>query len=208
MMFVQPGKMMVYPKVMEGLSEGLVNSDDLSSDEGHNGFMPNYSGIVPSNIADMWSYQMGGETGYDAKGEQDYMRMSTPQMDSMNGLSNPVNLGESLLNPYAKQLYEQFVGETLGMGLPVENEDGIVNGETYRGTDDTGDVLDQPSEGDKGFLNNRYGNIARMFPPGALLANYESGNMDEATIIRLLTGMGYRNVSEQHRNMLKGEAAE
>jgi hypothetical protein len=208
MMFVKPGKMMVYPKVMEGLSEGLVGTDDLSGDDGHNGFMPNYSGIVPSSIADMWSYQVGGETGYDAKGDQEYLRMSTPQMDSMNGLSNPQNLAESLLSPLIKAPLEQLMGETIGMGLPVENEDGIVNGETYRGTDGVGDVLDKPGEDDKGFLNNRYGNLARMFPPGALLANYESGNLDEEALVRLLTGMGYRDVSEQHRNMIKSGAAD
>jgi hypothetical protein len=47
-----------------------------------------------------------------------------------------------------------------------------------------------------------------MFPPGALLANYESGNLDEEALVRLLTGMGYRDVSEQHRNMIKSGAAD
>lgn len=197
MMFVKPGKMMAYPKAMEGLSEGLVNSDDLSADDGHNGFMPNYMGIVPSTIADMWSYQVGGETGYDAQGDQSYLRMSTPQMDSLNGLSNPVNLAESLMNPLAKAAWEQGTGETLSMGLPIANEDGIVDGKQVDN--------DNPSPDDKGFLNNRTAHLLSMIPPGAILSNYERGDLDSDALIRLLTGMGYREVSEQHRNMLKGQ---
>jgi hypothetical protein len=190
MMFAKPGKMMVYPKVMEGISESLVSSDDLSPEGEHNGFMPNYRGIVPSSIADMWSYQVAGDTGYDAEGQQNYFRMSTPQMDAMNNASNPVNAAESLLNPMFKFLPEQLKGETLGMGLPIEN--------------DSDKVMEENGQ----VIPNRLAHPMNMFPLGSMITNMDRGDMDQDAWIRLLTGMGYREVSEQHRNMLKAEGAD
>jgi len=201
MLFVKPGKMMAYPKAMEGMSEGLVSSDDLSPGEEHNGFMPNYYGIAPSNVTSLWEYQVSGEAGPDAKGDQLYAAMSTPQMDSLNFLSSPQDGLYSLLNPLLKVPYEQALGETRGnMRLPVANEDGIVNGEQVDN--------DNPGEADKGFINNRYGHLLRTVPPGQMLANFESGKFDEVDLARILSGSRLADVSEQYRNFLKSEGLE
>ncbi len=183
MMFVKPGKMMVYPKVMEGVSESLVASDDLSPGVDHNGFMPNYYGIVPSSIAEMWAYQVSGETGPDAEGTQGYFRMQTPQMDSMGVLSHPEETAQGLLNPMLKGLIEQIKGETLGMGLPVANADDTVEEEDGR------------------LINNRWSHLLNMFPPGAVATKMDRGDMDSDALIRLLTGMGYNEVSDEYRRM-------
>lgn len=103
MMFLKPGKMMVYPKAMTAASEYATGTDDLSGAD--QSFMPNYTGYVPSFVQDLWGYQVG---------ENEFARIATPQMDAMRGLSGPTGLAYDLLNPLAKVPLEQLEGHTMG----------------------------------------------------------------------------------------------
>jgi hypothetical protein len=193
MLFVKPGKMMAYPKAMEGMSEGLVSSDDLSPGEEHNGFMPNFYGVAPVNVTDMWAYQVSGEAGPDAHGDQRYLRMSTPQMDSLNGASDPQGLATSLFNPLFKVPIEQLQGETMSsMHLPVENKGDSVEGQ----------------EGDKGWFDGRIAHLLRQFPQTQVLANYESGKFEDDDFLRLISGMSVTDVDDPYRNFLKSQGYE
>lgn len=127
MLFTKPGKIAAYPKIMNTVSNS-VSTHDIGGDD--NGLAPNYEGIVPSWIQDLWAYQIpsiGEEGEQDAfgQGNETYFNLATPQMDSYKALTHPGNTAYGLLNPFAKvvdqQGAEQLSGNSIGDLLGANN---------------------------------------------------------------------------------------
>jgi hypothetical protein len=101
LLFTKPGKVMVYPKVMNTISNS-VSTGDISQDP--NGFAPDYEGIVPGWIQNLWAYQIADRGEEDEYGQrtESYANLSTPQFDSYRALTNPGNMAYGLLSPAGK----------------------------------------------------------------------------------------------------------
>lgn len=112
MLFTKPGKVMAYPKVMNTISN-TVSTRDVGEDD--NGFAPNYEGIVPAWMQDMWAYQITDHE--DEKATDTYFNLNTPQFDSYKTLTNPGNTAYGLLNPAFKapdQILNGITGHSIG----------------------------------------------------------------------------------------------
>lgn len=123
MLFTKPGKAMAYPKVMNAVSQGVSSNDLTEADP--NGFMPNYEGIVPEWMRDMWAYKIDEEDNA-AQGQGTYFKLTTPQMDIYSQMGNPVGTASMLTNPLIKTPYEQLAGESFpggNMDLKIEGGD-------------------------------------------------------------------------------------
>jgi murein DD-endopeptidase MepM/ murein hydrolase activator NlpD len=118
MLFTKPGKVMAYPKIMNSASMG-VSSQDLT-EEDPNGFMPNYEGIVPEWMKDMWAYKIDEDSASES-----YFNMATPQMDIYKQVGDPLGTASMLANPLAKVPYEQITGESFpGGNMDLEYDTG------------------------------------------------------------------------------------
>lgn len=123
MMFMKPGKFLVYPKAMNSISDSISTSDMVDN----NGLAPNYEGIVPGWMQDMWAYKIaegaGAAGGGMDQGTGDtYFNMATPQMDSFKSVIDPGGSFMQFLNPMVKVPLEQLQGQSLGnMRLPVQS---------------------------------------------------------------------------------------
>lgn len=116
MLFTQPGKVMLYPKGMTGLSYATGGSDPLSDD---NGFVPNYEDVTPDWIQKMFAYPIGR----DEEGAMDYMNIATPQMDVFKMMQSPGSTIASMLTPYAKVPIEQYMGHGMDPDFNFKFED-------------------------------------------------------------------------------------
>lgn len=144
-LFMTPGKMAVMPKAFDAASNlgidpvGIFNDDPvLSTQDVHedkNGNLPNYRGIAPSWVRDLFAYQMAPAPD-DEYGN--YFRMSTPQIDGLNALasfaprdsSSPMaafgdSAGYPLLNPLLKGAIELGQNQSMDPDFPFP----IVGGE-------------------------------------------------------------------------------
>lgn len=170
MLFTKPGKVMAYPKIMNALSTQDVARDD-------NGFAPNYEGIVPGWMQDMWAYKI-------AEGEDEdetFLNVATPQFDVYKNIASPGSTAYSLLNPYAKVIAEQ------GAGWLGSNEKG---NQTLAGlmrnfdmTDNTDMSIPLDTNDDREW-GSRMSQVMRQFPQGNLLQKMglPKGKLNEASV--------------------------
>jgi murein DD-endopeptidase MepM/ murein hydrolase activator NlpD len=83
--------------------------------------MPNYEGIVPEWMREMWGYKIDEEGNSET-----YFNMATPQMDIYKQMGNPTGTASVLTNPLIKVPYEQVSGESFpggNMDLEIEGKD-------------------------------------------------------------------------------------
>jgi hypothetical protein len=169
MLFTKPGKMTAYSKVANATSNYLTSQD---VDDDPNGFLPNYSGIVPGFIQDLMGYQVAGDT---QTGTGDYLNVQTPQMDSLKSLFNPGTTAYSMFNPYLKAAIEQPAGHTFG--------------------DQFGSYSLDFHDKDKGNLN-RMNALLNSFPGGKFgsQATVKGNSLNRGELLSFLTGGGdYEN---------------
>lgn len=121
-LFATPGKMMAIPKAMDAISglgidpvagvdaifgteltdDPVFSTQDVHEDK--NGFLPNYGGIVPAWVRDLWAYQLN-PTADDEYGN--FIRIQTPQFDGLNAMAHPLeSAAMPLMNPFAKMVTE------------------------------------------------------------------------------------------------------
>jgi hypothetical protein len=111
MLFLKPGKMSVYPKVMSSV-ESTISTDDIGG--GRDSFAPNYTGIVPDFIQDMWVYKI---RSYGDEAEKEtYLNVNVPQMDALKSINNPIGTAHGLLNPALKIPLDRISGEAAEYG--------------------------------------------------------------------------------------------
>ncbi len=130
MLFTKPGKIMTYPKIMNTISN-TVSTGDIGDDP--NGYAPNYEGIVPAWIQDLWAYQIAEYGDDDAFHQQNesYFNLATPQFDSYKTLTNPGNTAYGLLSPIAKvpdQITNMATGHSASEAVgeePMYTGDGV-----------------------------------------------------------------------------------
>lgn len=170
MFFMKPGKMLAAPKALTGIS-GLLSSQDVYDDE--NGFLPNYQGMAPAFVADLFAYQTNeieNEPGYN-----NYFRLPLPQMDFLAFANEPQGSVVSMLNPLFKIPADMGLSsqgmqtgnfQMFGGGDPGETSFGVLQDSEYRQSRDIG-----PTEG---FL--RY--LAK-YTPGTDLIGKHMANNDE-----------------------------
>lgn len=101
-MFLTPGRVTSPVKTLDA-SAGVLSSSDVFEDK--NGHLPDYHGIAPAWVRDLWSYQISGMPGADDP-YATYLRMATPQMDALTAVYQPTDGFMSLLNPAIKTAYE------------------------------------------------------------------------------------------------------
>lgn len=113
-LFLTPGKMTALPKAMDALSglgfnpEGAFTDDPLfSTQDVHddmNGFLPDYQGIAPAWVRDLFAYQMNPAPDDEYA---NYFRVQTPMIDGLNAMLNPTEQAiVPLLNPAIKMPIE------------------------------------------------------------------------------------------------------
>jgi hypothetical protein len=151
-LFTNPGKMSLYPKVANALSNQL-SSDDFVDDK--NGFAPNFTGMAPAWVTNILGYQMS-EPNED--GEFTAGRLATPQMDALSAVFNPLGAGYTLSNPFVKTAVEQASGRTFG-------------GDAIAGAQGFNMDLNDPRYEDAEFdeSDTRWKHFARMTPQGNFL---------------------------------------
>lgn len=144
MLFMKPGKMMAAPKAMTGIS-GLLSNQDVYSDE--NGFLPNYEGMAPAWVSDLFAYQTNeieNEPGYN-----NYFRLPLPQMDYLAFMHEPQGAAVSMLNPMIKAPVDMAMSSTgrqlgnlqmFGGADPGEIAYGALQDSEYRRARDIGPV--------------------------------------------------------------------
>lgn len=146
MLFLKPGKMMAAPKAMTGI-QGLLSNQDINEDT--NGFAPDYSGMVPAFVSDLWAYQIdeiGSEPGY-----ANYFRFPLPQMDFFSMLAEPQGVAGSMLNPLIKAPIDMGLSAAgvdkqldnfgiFGGGDPSEAAYGVFQDSQYNETRGIGDI--------------------------------------------------------------------
>lgn len=113
-LFLTPGKMTALPKVMNAMSN--LSTGDIREDD--NGFLPNYEGIAPAWVRDLFSYQMGDVDPEDEYA--DYLRIATPQIDGLNAIFNPLQQARTLMNPLAKAGLELGGNQNLDPNMPFQ----------------------------------------------------------------------------------------
>jgi hypothetical protein len=200
-MFMTPGKITAIPKAMNTLSGlgfnpvGMFNDDPVFSTqdvhEDTNGFLPNYSGIAPAFVQDLWAYQMGPSVDDEYA---NYMRIATPQMDGLNAMFNPPNAAQTLLNPLLKMPAE------LAMNHPIGQPDNQIVGGDYNQMNGVNPVESLINYGarnlspDLGFLSklSMHGDL----PNGLNMADDHGyrdskGYSKAADIASFLTGLGF-----------------
>lgn len=115
MLFLKPGKISAYPKVMAATESSTISTDDIGGDKAT--FAPNYTGIVPDFIQDMWAYKIrsyGNESEQNAK--ETYLNVNVPQMDALKSINNPLGTARGLLNPALKIPLDRATGSAQEYG--------------------------------------------------------------------------------------------
>lgn len=147
-MFMTPGKMMAPVKVQnwaEGMGfdpAGLWTDDPVMSTqdvkEDKNGLLPDYQGIAPGFVRDLFAYQM--QPAADDEYAH-YFRFQTPQIDGLNFVTSLVAAagedslmdahgasgGNTLLNPVIKSILELGRNRNLDPDQPYEIYGGEYN---------------------------------------------------------------------------------
>lgn len=120
-LFMTPGKMAVAPKAMDTLSglgfdplnmfnEGpVLDTQDVYEDK--NGHLPNYSGIAPAWIRDLFAYQMQPAADDEYA---NFFRLSLPQFDGLQGL---LSIEDGLGGSTAGTLLSPFIKAPLELGM-------------------------------------------------------------------------------------------
>jgi hypothetical protein len=179
MLFTKPGKVMAYPKVMNAL-QNQASGAEVGDDE--NGFMPNYEGVVPDWIQEMWGYKIQEEN--DAEHSETYFNMATPQMDIYKGLSHPGQQLSTLTNPLIKVPYEQS-----RVGTKVFDQEG----DALPGND-----MNFPLDsGEK-----RIDELMRQLPTTSMANKEWRGRGSKQTRLSFLSGLGFYENNDDRR---KGE---
>lgn len=201
--FMTPGKMLVAPKAMDMLSglgvdpinvfnEGPVfDTQDVYEDK--NGYLPNYSGIAPAWIRDLFAYQMQPAADDEYA---NFFRVSLPQYDGLQGIlsilegdimDSPVN---TLMNPFIKAPLE------LGMNksLDPDNNFPIVGGEYNEnmGISDgeaVGVYLARQANPWSSFLAKLSKN--GKLPDGLNISDVETGRDATRDVASFFSGMGF-----------------
>lgn len=132
-LFMTPGKMTVLPKTMDYLSgmgidpsqtmpwnwnddDPVLSTQDVYEDK--NGFLPDYRGIAPAWVRDLFAYEMNPTEDDEYA---NYFRVQTPMIDGLNALTDMVDhpldprqwdTARGLLNPLLKA----------GMELPFNQQ--------------------------------------------------------------------------------------
>lgn len=102
-LFMTPGKMAALPKALDTMSGlgfdplNMFNDDPVFSTsdvlEDKNGHLPDYQGIAPAWVRDLFAYQM-----QPAEDDEyaNYLRISTPQVDGLQGITDFIDSGITL----------------------------------------------------------------------------------------------------------------
>lgn len=117
MIFTQPGKAMIYPKMMQNLSYATGGTDPELD---QNGFFPNYEDVTPDWMQDLMTYPIGE----DESGAMTYMNVATPQFDIYKMMKEPWSSTLGMLTPFAKVPYEQLSGETMDPDFKMDVKTG------------------------------------------------------------------------------------
>lgn len=147
-LFMTPGKMTAVPKAMDMMSglgvdpmnilpggDPVLSTQDVYEDK--NGLLPDYSGIAPGWVRDLFAYQMQpAEDDEYAK----YFRVQTPQIDGLNAMhslypgdnNTPLDwfgdtAGFPLLNPAIKMPLELGRNKGIDPDFPYEIYGGDYN---------------------------------------------------------------------------------
>lgn len=188
MLFTKPGKMMVYPKVMNGLTTQDIALDD-------NGYAPTYSDMVPGWVQDLWAYKIAEG---DDEEDSTYGRVATPQMDALQSIVAPGSAGYSLLNPLFKVPIEQAQGF-------VTSDEKKYNLKNLFGAADmtNNDNMNIPlNTNEPGEGKNRIAHLLRSTPQGSYASKFMSlydgddGKPSRNNNITFWTGMGAYDVDD------------
>lgn len=201
-LFLTPGKMAVAPKAMDTMSglgfdplnafnEGPVfDTQDVYEDK--NGHLPNYSGIAPAWIRDLFAYQMQPAADDEYA---NFFRLSLPQFDGLQGLLSFASgdirdsTASTLLNPFIKAPLE------LGMNQRLDPDS---NFEIYGG-----EFNEQMGISDREAIGAYIGQqanpltsfLAKLSKNGKLpvgnISNGESGRDATRDVASYLTGLGF-----------------
>jgi hypothetical protein len=165
-LFMTPGKMAALPKTLNAYSnlgfdpvnaiqelsdkvlgtefndDPIFNTQDILEDK--NGTLPNYTGIAPKWVRDLFAYQLQPAADDEYA---NYMRISTPQVDGLTGITSFIQdwseegvggLGDtpaySLLSPFIKAPVELLRNKSLQPESPYEIRGGDYN--EYKGIND------------------------------------------------------------------------
>jgi hypothetical protein len=158
-----------------------VSTGDIAQDP--NGFAPDYEGIVPGWVQDLWAYQVGeyGEKDKYGEGTQSWGYINTPQMDSYKALAHPGSTGYGLLNPLLKVPDQGFNALTGHSAAELAGQ------KPYVDNDPTG------------LLSA----LMKNTPQGNWLQKLGNDNLDPESNFSFFTGLGAQRVDEARRD---GEA--
>lgn len=201
--FMTPGKMLVAPKAMDAMSglgldpmnifnEGpVLDTQDVYEDK--NGYLPNYSGIAPAWIRDLFAYQMQPAADDEYA---NFFRVSLPQYDGLQGIlsilegdimDSPVN---TLMNPFIKAPLELGMNKSLDPdnNFPIVggkyNEDmGISDGEAV------GAYLARQANPWSSFFAKLSKN--GKLPDGLNISDVETGRDATRDVASFFSGMGF-----------------
>jgi len=172
-MFMRPGKMMVYPKVMNAMSNQL-SSQDFTEDP--NGFAPNFTGIAPQWMMQLMAYQMATD---NEQGQTTSLRIATPGLEGLTAVTNIPAAGYALANPFAKLIGEQALGHT-------------VSDEPWAGSSEFNIELDSKEERIKHLMRNVGGSWGSF---AAKTIGQNRGGFDNELsrndYLQQLTGLGF-----------------
>lgn len=210
MLFTKPGKVMAYPKVMNA-AQNTLTTNDIAGDD--NGFAPNYEGIVPGWIQDLWSYQIAGDP---EEGDQTWFNVNTPQMDIYKNITSPGSSAYGLLNPFIKQPIEQLQGNF------ADEESGQTLAGLFRKADfptdrDENGIPDSSmniplNTNDEEELSGRLASLMRTTPQGNFLQKLGlvEGETDQGSfedVFAFLSGLGiYENNDDRRQGELMNRA--
>lgn len=201
-LFMTPGKMVALPKALDTISGlgidplNVFNDDPIMSTsdvlEDKNGHLPDYQGIAPAWVRDLFAYQM-----QPAEDDEyvNYLRINTPQIDGLSGLLSfsSGNLGDStagtLLNPAIKMPLE------LGMNRGIDPDS---NFEIYGGDyNENMGINDAEAIGAYSArnLNPIAGFLAKLSKNGKLpvgnITYQESGRDATRDVASFISGLGF-----------------
>lgn len=190
MLFTKPGKMMAYPKVMNATSN-MLTTDDLAEDD--NGYAPNYEGIVPGWMQDLWLYKIGespAQTAMEGGGgeTESYGGLATPQMDALKSTAAPGPFAYGMLNPLFKLPIEVAEGHTL-------SEEDQQEGRTVKG------VLSNLDTRPHTDMNVPYQGIIPKLTSQTPLTKFAASDRNAYDIAGLLGG----NIEQNNDSRRKGE---
>lgn len=186
MMFMRPGKFMAFPKTMNAVSSALT-SQDITEDK--NGFLPNFTGIVPNWVMNLMPYQVSSNN--DASSTA--FRLATPQFDALqmaNSSTGVFGQAYTLANPYAKTIAEELAGKTFSDQWWAGGEPGDQPGEIKIDLNNP-DYTDQRLKHIMRNIGGPWGNFAQK---GIGETPYGPNEVSRNDLISQLTGLGFYDI--------------